>query len=75
MSEENKINKIIQKDIPSEMNIDENNSILNSDFLKSLETPQKLPEKRSKITKLINFFQENQIYLKSLKETKNLEHL
>ena len=75
MSEENKINKINQKDIPSEMNIDENNSILNSDFLKSLETPQKLPEKRSKITKLINFFQENQIYLKSLKETKNLEHL
>ena len=51
MSEENKINKIIQKDIPSEMNIDENNSILNSDFLKSLETPQKLPEKKSKITK------------------------
>ena len=40
MSEENKINKIIQKDIPSKMNIDENNSILNSDFLKSLETPQ-----------------------------------
>ena len=75
MSEENKINKTIQKENSSEMNIDENNEILNSEFLKSLETPQKLPEKKSKITKLINFFQENQTYLLSLKETKNLEHL
>ena len=75
MSEENKINKTIQKENSSELNIDENNEILNSEFLKSLETPQKLPEKKSKITKLINFFQENQTYLLSLKETKNLEHL
>ena len=77
MSEEKKIDEVIQKENNSpSKNIDkENNEILNSDFLKSFETPHKLPEKRTKIIELINYFQENQSYLKSLNDSKNLEHL
>ena len=76
MSEEKNINNIIEKENSPQKSIDEeNNEILNSDFLKSFETPQKLPEKRKKIIKLIDYFQENQTYLKSLKDSKNLELL
>ena len=74
MSEENKTNKIIQEENSSKKDINIENEILNSDFLKSLEAPQKLPEKREKIIKIIKYFQENKTYLKSLKETKNLMH-
>ena len=76
MSEEKKIDEVIQNDnSPSKNIVKENNEILNPDFLKSFETPQKLPEKRTKIIKLINYFQENQSYLKSLNDSKNLEYL
>ena len=76
MSEEKKIDEVIQNDnSPSKNIVKENNEILNPDFLKSFETPQKLPEKRTKIIKLINYLQENQSYLKSLNDSKNLEHL
>ena len=76
MSEEKKIDEVMQNDnSPLKNIVKENEEILNSDFLKSFETPQKLPEKRTKIIKLINYFQENQSYLKSLNDSKNLEHL
>ena len=76
MSEEKKIDEVIQNNnSPSKNIVKENNEILNPDFLKSFETPQKLPEKRTKIIKLINYLQENQSYLKSLNDSKNLEHL
>ena len=75
MSEEKETNKI-EEDLNS---IEENdfivNYFLNSDFFKFFENQPKLHEKREKITKLINFLQENKNYLQSLKELKNLNLL
>ena len=49
--------------------------ILNSDFFKSFETPKKLPEKKAKISNLINFLKENNTYFQSLKASKKLLNL
>ena len=75
MSEKNETKKIIEDENPNKENLFLENDILNFDFLKSFETPQKLPEKKAKITKLINFFLKNPTYLQSLKETQNLNLL
>ena len=75
MSEKNETKKIIEDENPNKENLFHENDILNFDFLKSFETPQKLPEKKAKITKLINFFLKNPTYLQSLKETQNLNLL
>ena len=75
MSEKNETKNIIEDENPNKENLFLENDILNFDFLKSFETPQKLPEKKAKITKLINFFLKNPTYLQSLKETQNLNLL
>ena len=74
MSEENETNltnnqNMINSDINSE------NDILNSDFFSPFETNQKLPEKKAKIMKLIEYLQENTTYFQALKETENLKLL
>ena len=74
MSEENETNltnnqNMINSDINSE------NDILNSDFFSPFETNQKLPEKKAKIMKLIEYLQENTTYFQTLKETENLKLL
>ena len=74
MSEENRTNKILtnQEISTSKNNKPEIQDILNSDFLKSFEAPKKLPEKKTKISNLINFLKENNTYLQSLKDQKKL---
>ena len=74
MSEENETNltnnqNMINSDINSE------NDILNSEFFSPFETNQKLPEKKAKIMKLIEYLQENTTYFQALKETENLKLL
>ena len=75
MSEEIETNNDIQKEDFSENNNITDNDILNSDFFKLFETPQKLQEKRENIINLINYLTKNQTYIQSLKETKRLELL
>ena len=75
MTEEKETNEINKNMNSKEENNLIVNDYLNSDFFKFFETPQKLHEKREKITKLINFLQENKNYFKSLKEPKNLNLL
>ena len=75
MYDEKEINTINKKENISEENNSYEKDILNSDFFKLFENSQKIPEKKEKIEKLINYLKENKNYLKSLKETKNLELL
>ena len=77
MSEENPTNNNIQNSqlsqqekVPQEIP-----DILNSDFFKSFEAPKKLPEKKTKISNLINFLKENNTYFQSLKDPKKLLNL
>ena len=77
MSEENKKNNNIQVSQISQQETKntETPDILNSDFFKSFEAPKKLPEKKAKISHLINFLKENNTYFKSLKDSKKLLNL
>ena len=73
MSEETSTNKIINQETSESKNDNpEIQDILNADFFKSFEAPKKLPEKKTKITNLINFLKKNNTYLQSLKEQKKL---
>ena len=75
MSDEDEINKINKdENISEEKNIYEKD-ILNSDFFNTFENSKKIPEKKEKIEKLINYLKENKTYVKSLKETNNLKLL
>ena len=77
MSEENQKNNNIKVSQISQQETENTEipDILNSDFFKSFETPKKLPEKKAKISHLINFLKENNTYFKSLKDSKKLLNL
>ena len=73
MSEDNNSNKNLstQNSLPESAN-SEIPDILNTDFFKSFEPQKKLPEKKAKISALINFLKENSTYLSSLNDQKKL---
>ena len=73
MSEDNNSNRNLstQNSLPENAN-SETPDILNTDFFKSFEPQKKLPEKKAKISALINFLKENSTYLSSLNDQKKL---